>query len=387
MLLPALSDIETLLERLIAFETTFAQGTIAITEFIEAWLDDHGVPHTRIDYETGHKTNLFATIGPDGPGGVVLSGHLDVVPVTGQNWASNPFELVRRNDRLFGRGTCDMKGFAAVVLAMVPWLVRQNLKRPIHLAFSCDEEVGCKGVRPLVRWLQERTAKPEAVIVGEPSLMAVVTGHKGIASFETTVTGHEAHSSLTDRGVNAIMVAADLIGEISRLRADLTAAGDPAGRFDPPFTTIHVGTIQGGTARNIIPRQCQFQWETRVVPGTDPRAILARLDAFAATLVPAMQAISPAAGITTQITNEVAALAPEANGAAEALARHCAGANATEAVSYCAEAGLFQQAGFSTVICGPGSIEQAHKPDEFIAASELARCRSFIERLAARLSL
>lgn len=387
MSLPTLSEIEAMLARLVAFDTTFDQGTGAIAAVIEAHLDRYGVPHQRVDYEAGFKTNLFATIGPDGPGGVVLSGHLDVVPVTGQNWQTNPFELTRRDGLLHGRGTCDMKGFAAVALAMVPWLAQQKLKRPIHLAFSCDEEVGCKGVRPLIAWLKARAPKPAAVIVGEPTLMEVVTGHKGIASFETVVTGHEAHSSLTDRGVNAILVAAEVMAEMIRLRAELTAAGDPTARFDPPYTTLHVGTIQGGTARNIIPRRCQFNWETRVVPGTDPRAILARITDFSETLLPAMHAVSRETGIVTTLTNEVPALAPEPAGAAEALALACAEANATTAVSYCAEAGLFQQAGFSTVICGPGSIEQAHKPDEFIATSELERCRRFIARLADRLSL
>ena len=387
MSLPALSEIEGLLARLVAFDTVFAQGTVAIADFITAYLAGFGIACRRVDYEAGFKTNLMATIGPEGPGGVVLSGHVDVVPVSGQVWATNPFELTRQGERLHGRGACDMKGFVAVMLAMVPWFRAQRLKRPIHLVFSCDEEVGCKGIRPFISWLKDEGPAIDAVIVGEPTLMAVVTGHKGIASFETVVTGLEAHSSLTDRGVNAIMVAGELLGALSRLRSELTREGDPTGLFDPPFTTLSVGTIVGGTARNIIPRQCRFVWETRVVPGTAPHQVLARFNRFAETLLPAMHALSLETGIATTVTNEVAALGPEANGAAEALALHAAAANRTEAVAYCAEAGLYQQAGFSTVICGPGSIEQAHKPDEFIVASELERCRAFMVRLAERLSL
>lgn len=369
-----------MLAKLVSFDTTSRDGNIPLIEFVEAYLNSWGIPHFRVDYQAG-KTNLFATIGPDIAGGIVLSGHTDVVPVDGQKWASNPFELNERDGRLYGRGTCDMKGFIAVALAMVPRFKAANLKTPIHLALSCDEEVGCKGVRPLVARIRDHMKKPRAVIVGEPTSMQVVNAHKGAITFSTEVTGHEAHSSLTDQGVNAIMVAGELLGEINRIRKDLTRRGDPSGRFNPPYSTIHVGVIEGGTAKNIIPRKCSFQWETRLLPLADPTEVPTRFENFAATLEPAMKKISADTGIHNTQTNIVPGLAPEDNSPAEHLALHLANANGTHAVSYCAEAGLFQQIGIPAIICGPGSIEQAHKPDEYIDISEMQKCEAFMQRL------
>ena len=370
-----------MLAELVRFDTTSRDGNIPLIEFVEDYLDSWGIPHFRVDYEAGKKTNLFATIGPDIAGGIVLSGHTDVVPVDGQKWASNPFELSERDNRLYGRGTCDMKGFIAVALSLVPQFKAANLKTPIHLALSCDEEVGCKGVRPLVAHIRDHMKKPKVVIVGEPTSMQVVNAHKAALTFSTEVTGHEAHSSLTDQGVNAIMVAGELLGEISRIREDLTVRGDPSHRFNPPYSTIHVGVIEGGTAKNIVPRRCSFQWETRLLPLADPAEVPARFEKFAASLEPAMKKISGDAGINNQQTNVVPGLAPEDNSPAEHLALHLAGANGTHAVSYCTEAGLFQQIGIPAIICGPGSIEQAHKPDEYIDISEMRKCEKFMERL------
>jgi acetylornithine deacetylase len=372
-----------MLAELVRFDTTSRDGNIPLIEFVEGFLDSWDIPHFRVDYEAGKKTNLFATIGPDIAGGIVLSGHTDVVPVDGQKWASNPFELTERDGKLYGRGTCDMKGFIAMALSLVPQFKAADLKTPIHLALSCDEEVGCKGVRPLVAHIRDHMKRPKAVIVGEPTSMQVVNAHKAALTFSTEVTGHEAHSSLTDQGVNAIMVAGELLGEISRIREDLTARGDPSHRFDPPYSTIHVGVIEGGTAKNIIPRHCSFQWETRLLPLTDPAEVPARFEKFAASLEPAMKKIAGDAGINNQQTNVVPGLAPEANSPAEHLALHLAGANGTHAVSYCTEAGLFQQIGIPAIICGPGSIEQAHKPDEYIDISEMRKCEKFMERLLA----
>ncbi len=370
-----------MLAELVRFDTTSRDGNIPLIEFVEDYLDSWGIPHFRVDYEAGKKTNLFATIGPDIAGGIVLSGHTDVVPVDGQTWASNPFELTERDGRLYGRGTCDMKGFIAVALALVPQFKAANLKTPIHLALSCDEEVGCKGVRPLVAHIRDHMKKPRAVIVGEPTSMQVVNAHKAALTFSTEVTGHEAHSSLTDQGVNAIMVAGELLGEISRIREDLTARGDPSHRFNPPYSTIHVGVIEGGTAKNIVPRRCAFQWETRLLPLDDPAEVPARFEKFAASLEPAMKKIAGDTGINNHQTNVVPGLAPEDNSPAEHLALHLAGANGTHAVSYCTEAGLFQQIGIPAIICGPGSIEQAHKPDEYIDISEMQKCEVFMNRL------
>ncbi len=370
-----------MLAELVRFDTTSRDGNIPLIEFIEGYLDSWDIPHFRVDYEAGKKTNLFATIGPDIAGGIVLSGHTDVVPVDGQKWASNPFELSERDGRLYGRGTCDMKGFIAVALALVPQFKAANLKTPIHLALSCDEEVGCKGVRPLVAHIRDHMKKPRAVIVGEPTSMQVVNAHKAALTFSTEVTGHEAHSSLTDQGVNAIMVAGELLGEISRIREDLTARGDPSHRFNPPYSTIHVGVIEGGTAKNIIPRKCSFQWETRLLPLADPAEVPTRFEKFASSLEPAMRKIAGDTGISNQQTNIVPGLAPEDNSPAEHLALHLAGANGAHAVSYCTEAGLFQQIGIPAIICGPGSIEQAHKPDEYIDIPEMQKCEVFMKRL------
>ena len=376
---------EEMLARLVGFDTTSRDGNIPLIEFVEAYLDGWDVPHFRVDYEAGKKTNLFATIGPDIAGGIVLSGHTDVVPVDGQAWSSDPFTLTARDSRLFGRGTCDMKGFIAVCLSLVPQFMAARLKSPIHLALSCDEEVGCKGVRPLVAHLRDHLARPRAVIVGEPTSMQVVNAHKSAITFSTEVTGHEGHSSLTQQGVNAIMVAGELLAEINRIRTDLIAAGDPTQRFSPPYSTVHVGVIEGGTAKNIIPRRCSFQWETRLLPTADPEAVPLRIAAFAKTLEPAMWDVAPATGIRTDTVNRVPGLAPEQDSPAEHLALHLANANATHAVSYCTEAGLFQQIGLPAVICGPGSIEQAHKPDEYIDVSELRKCEGFMHRLVGQL--
>ena len=302
---------EEMLARLISFDTTSRDGNIPLIEFVEDYLDGWGIPHFRVDYEANRKTNLFATIGPDIAGGIVLSGHTDVVPVDGQPWTSDPFELTHRGERLFGRGTCDMKGFLAVCLAEVPNFLKAGLKSPIHLALSCDEEVGCKGVRPLIAHMRDNLPKPRAVIVGEPTSMKVVNAHKSAVTFSTEVTGHEAHSSLTHHGVNAILVAGELLSEINRIRGELMAKGDPTQRFDPPYSTVHVGVIEGGTAKNIIPRRCAFQWETRLLPTADPDHVPHRFDTFARSLEPAMKAIAPEAGISTEKVNHVPGLAPE----------------------------------------------------------------------------
>ena len=374
-------SIPQMLEKLVRFDTTSRDGNIPLIEFVEAYLDGWGIPHFRVDYEAGRKTNLFATMGPDTAGGIVLSGHTDVVPVDGQDWASNPFELTDRGGRFYGRGACDMKGFLAVALALAPEFKAANLKTPIHLALSCDEEVGCKGVRPLVAHIRDHMKKPKMVIVGEPTSMKVVNAHKSALTFSTEVLGHEAHSSLTDQGVNAIMVAGELLGEINRIREDLRDEGDATGRFNPPYSTIHVGVIEGGTAKNIIPRKCSFQWETRLLPTADPAVVPARFEKFAASLEPAMRKIASGAGIQNRQTNVVPGLAPEMDSPAEHLALHLAGANGAHAVSYCTEAGLFQQIGIPAIIVGPGSIEQAHKPDEYIDKSELRKCEAFMARL------
>jgi acetylornithine deacetylase len=380
--MPEPSATRELLGQLIAFDTTSRNSNEPLIEFVEDYLGALGVPAVRVDYQPG-KTNLWATIGPDIAGGIVLSGHTDVVPVDGQAWTSDPFSAVERAGKIYGRGTADMKGFLAACLALVPEFLGKPLKRPIHLAFSCDEEVGCTGVRPLIeRIVAGDLPRPSAAIIGEPTLMKVVNGHKSTLSFVTEVEGHEAHSSLSHQGVNAIMVAGELISEITAIAGEMRERGDPTGRFDPPYSSVHIGTISGGTARNIVPRCCTFHWETRIIPGQDPDEIPERLDRLAETLLPAMHVVSPTTGITTRRKNIVPPLMPVPGSPAEALALQLTGGNDTGAVSYGTEAGLFQVAGIPAVICGPGSIEQAHKPDEFVAVSELERCEGFLRRLA-----
>ena len=370
-----------MLARLLAFDTTTRHSNLPLIAFVEDYLTAHGVPHLRVDYAEG-KTNLYATFGPDIAGGLVLSGHTDVVPVDGQDWASDPFTLTERDGKFFGRGSADMKGFIAAALALVPRFKSMKLKTPIHLALSCDEEVGCKGVRPLVAHLRDHLKRPRAVFVGEPTMMKVVNGHKSAVTFNTEVKGHEAHSSLTHQGVNAIMVAGEVIAEINTLRRELIAAGDPTGRFDPPYSTIHVGTITGGTAKNIIPRNCNFQWETRLLPTADADFVPKRLEALRLRLEPEMKVVAQDVGISTTSINEVPGLAPEKDSLAEQMALQATGGNASHAVSYCTEAGLFQQIGLPAIICGPGDIAQAHKPDEFVTREQLTLCEAFLCRLA-----
>jgi acetylornithine deacetylase len=381
MALPDPSTVE-LLTRLVAFDTTSRNSNLQLIDFVEEYLDERGIASLRVDYEAGSKTNLYATIGPEKAGGIVLSGHTDVVPVDGQNWKSDPFTVRERDGALYGRGTADMKGFLAVALASVEEFSKVKLKRPIHLAFSCDEEVGCRGVRPLIKHMSAHLPRPQAVIVGEPTLMRVVNAHKSTLSFETEVSGHEAHSASAHQGVNAIMVAGELMHELSQIAQELKQRGDPTLGFDPPYTTVHVGLINGGTAKNIVPKRCGFMWETRLLPADDPDEVPHRLKAFSESLLPAMKQISEDCGIATRLSNVVPALKPEASSPAETLALHLVKENETGAVSYATEAGLFQEAGIPAIICGPGSIEQAHKPDEYVAASELAACEEFMRRLA-----
>ena len=371
-----------LLAKLVSFDTTSRNSNLPLIEFVENYLGGFGIRSLRIDYEDG-KTNLYATIGPDIAGGIVLSGHTDVVPVDGQNWTSDAFEMREQDGLLFGRGTADMKGFIAVALAMVPKFLAADLKKPIHFAFSCDEEVGCTGVRPLIDHIRDQLPLPGAVIVGEPSNMRVIDAHKGSCSFTTTVSGQEAHASCTHLGVNAIMYAGKVLGELGAIANDFMEQGDPSGRFHPPYTSLSTVMIDGGTATNIIPKTCSIKWDTRLLPGQDRHTAPDRLDAFCETLRAEMAEISEIAGIATECTNYVPGLKPQPGSAAETLALHCAGANSVETVPYGTEAGLFQEAGIPAIICGPGSIDQAHKPDEFIAISELDLCEQFMDRLTA----
>ena len=370
-----------MIETLVGFPTVSRDSNLDLISFVRGYLAGHGVEPHVVPNEDGTKANLYATIGPGAEGGVVLSGHTDVVPVEGQPWDTDPFEVVERGGRLYGRGTADMKSFSAVALALVPDMLVHGLKRPIHLALSYDEEVGCLGAPAMIAEIVANVPRPAAVIVGEPTSMKVMTAHKGITVFETVVTGREAHSSQTHRGVSAVTTAARLVSKLDEM-ARAEAANGSALPFEPPFTTIHVGVIEGGTAANIISRRCRFVWDVRHIPEDDPMRHVARFNAWCESeVLPGMRSVAPEADIETRMLNEAPALGPEEDGEAERIARAITGDNAVHAAAYAAEAGQFQQAGLSTVICGPGSIDQAHQPNEYIELDQIDRCERFLRRL------
>jgi acetylornithine deacetylase len=372
-----------LIDRLVGFDTTSAKSNLALIDFVEAYLAGHGVPARRTVDSSGLKANLFATLGPEAAGGVVLSGHTDVVPVDGQPWTSDPFAVAERDGRLYGRGTADMKSFLAVALALVPEALAAGLALPIHLALSYDEEVGCLGVGRLIADVKAALPPPRIVVIGEPTDMKLVNAHKGVSGFKTRVTGREAHSSQPQRAGNAVMAAADLIAFIGRL-AEETAAGRRDERFEPPHTTFNVGTVAGGSALNIVPRHANFEWEFRLVPGDDGDAILERFQRFAEDeVLPRLRQNAPEADVVTETLSRAPPLTPESDSPAEALVRLLTGANRAGTVAYGTEGGLFQEAGFSTVVCGPGSIDQAHRPDEFIELAQVDACEAFLRRLIA----
>lgn len=371
-----------MLSRLVSFDTTSRGSNLELISFVEDYARSFGLMPRRIPNPEGTKSNLLISIGPQEPGGIVLSGHTDVVPVDGQPWDTDPFNMIERDGKYFGRGTSDMKAFSAVILSLLPELTRHPLKTPVHIALSYDEEVGCLGVRPMIADIVKSVPMPRLAIIGEPTDMKVVNAHKGIRSFRTTVTGREAHSSQTDKGVNAVMVAAELIMHIAKLAEDMRRRGDPTGRFDPPYTTVQSSTIEGGTALNILARHCLFQWEFRYLPGTSQDEILDAFNAYANNeVLPRLKAIAPEADIVTKPRAHVPALVATDGCPAEALAKQLTGRNHAEAVAYGTEAGLFQEAGIPSVVCGPGNIQQAHKPNEFIEISQVAACEQFIRKL------
>jgi acetylornithine deacetylase len=371
-----------ILDVLVGFDTTSRLSNLALVEWVEAYLAEHGVASRRVPNAEGTKSNLIATIGPAIPGGVVLSGHTDVVPVDGQPWSTDPFRLTPLDGRLYGRGTCDMKGFLALALAAVPDLAAARPKHPVHLAFSYDEEVGCIGAPDMIRVIRSELPAPALVVVGEPTNMEAVSGHKGIATFKVTVTGREAHSSQTQLGVSAVMAAVRLMHALSELAERLAREADPDSPFIPPGATLTIGQVNGGTAVNILARECVFLFDLRCPPGMDAAAVLSGFFAEAAALDAELKARAPEAGVRVEARSDTPPLAPEPHGVAETFARRLAGDNGpTRAVSFAAEAGQFQQAGFSTVICGPGSIDQAHQPNEYVEVSQIERGAGFMRRL------
>ncbi len=372
-----------LTKTLIGFDTTSRGSNLALIDHVQEMLEAAGARCRRTFDASGIKANLFATFGPEAPGGYVLSGHTDVVPVDGQDWSSDPFAAEVRGDKLFGRGACDMKGFIGVALALVPQIARAKLTRPIHFALSYDEEVGCAGVRGLLDDLKAADIKPALAIVGEPTLMQVVGAHKAGAVLHTHCHGREGHSSAPEKGANAVMMAGEFVTLLDEVWNDLRADADH--RFDPPHTTVQANMISGGSAVNILGRDALVTWEYRALPDRDASKVVETVRARAAAeVLPKYRARAAEAAIETTLHAAYPGLVMDEGSPAVALAREITGANRVEAVAYGTEAGHFQRAGIPAVICGPGSIEQAHKADEFVALSELTACEAFLRKVIAR---
>jgi len=365
-----------ILDRLVAFPTVSRESNLALVDWVEDYLAAHGVRATRVYNDEGTKAALYANIGPEVEGGVVLSGHTDVVPVDGQTWETDPFCVVEKNGRLYGRGTCDMKGFDAIALAAVPKALKAGVKRPLQIALSYDEEVGCLGAPRMIAEMAAHLPKAAAAIIGEPSQMKVVNGHKGGIGIATHLRGHEVHSSLMQ-----------LIDWANRMNA-ANMAGEPGpidALFEPPWTTCHVGTIAGGTADNITAKDCHFVMAFRCIPSESVESWQARYLEALAEVEAMMRAVHPEARIDTTVRFQVPGLQPERDGFAEALARRITGDNAPHAVSYATEAGQFQEAGYSAVIIGPGNIAQAHQPNEWLSVAEFEAGIAFVDRIIAHL--
>ncbi len=373
------------IERLIAFDTTSRNSNLEMIGWIAGYLEGWGVECSLSHDDDGRKANLFASMGPGGDGGIVLSGHTDVVPVDGQSWDTDPFEAIEKDGRLYGRGASDMKSFIAVSLALAPEFLARGLKRPLHLAWSYDEEVGCLGVHRLIADVKARGVRPEAAIVGEPTSMEVVDAHKGVSGFRTSFRGVPAHSSATHIGVSATHAAGRFIAFLDDLFEEHRRRARPDLGFVPPYTTIQVGVVEGGSASNIIAQDCMVDWHFRAMPTDDPAGIEARVHAFLDDLGETMRARHPDCDIATERRASVPPLRPDSASPATALALALTGANDTARASFATEAGVFQESGFPAAVCGPGDIAQAHQPNEFIDLEQVEACAAFLRRLMDRI--
>ncbi|HDT3050544.1 TPA: acetylornithine deacetylase [Klebsiella pneumoniae subsp. ozaenae] len=378
----------TLLERLVEFDTTSRESNLELIDFVWRYLTDLGISCELIHNAGRSKANLYARLGPAGSGGVLLSGHSDVVPVDGQNWSVPPFALSERDGKLYGRGTADMKGFIACMLAAVPHFLAQPLAQPLHLAISYDEEVGCLGVRTLLDVLASRPEKPDLCLIGEPTELQPVLGHKGKLAVRCEVQGAACHSAYAPQGVNAIQYAAKLIHRLTTIGEVLAAPERQDARFDPPFTTVQIGLIQGGRALNIVPAECTFDFEVRTLPQDDAQQVAEELEHYAQReLLPQMRAVNSDTEIRFYPLSSYPGLYTAAQSAAAQLLAHLTGSEAFSTVAFGTEGGLFHQAGIPSVICGPGSMAQGHKPDEFITIEQLDACDAMLRRLAGWMSL
>ena len=382
-----LARTQEILGELISFPTVSADSNLELIAYAADLLSEAGAALSISRDETGAKANLFATLGPHVDGGIVLSGHTDVVPVDDQEWTGDPFVMDERGGLLYGRGTCDMKGFIAACLAMAPAYAKLDLKRPVHFAFTYDEETGCFGARALMAEIAKADFRPSVAIIGEPTSMRVIEGHKGCYEYTTEFIGREGHGSQPDLGVNAVEYAVRYIGKLLDIGEHLKGRAPPQSRFDPPWTTIQVGRIAGGAARNVIAGRCEVEWEMRPVQDTDVSFVKSDIEAYVdGVLKPAMKAVSPGADVITHTIGEVEGLQVASESEARDIVFELTGADEADVVAFGTEAGLFQAAGMSAVICGPGSIEQAHKPDEYIALDQLQACLDMLERLKSKIS-
>jgi acetylornithine deacetylase len=375
-----------ILQTLIGFDTTSRNSNLALIAWVEEFLAARGLAFTRVANAERDKANLYALIGPSVEGGVILSGHTDVVPVDGQAWDTAPFELTARGDRLYGRGTADMKSFLALVLGHIDAALQAKLKRPIILAFSYDEEIGCLGAPSMIADLAKHIPAPSAAIVGEPTMMKVLSGHKGVTSFIVDVEGLEAHSSAINQGISAIMAGLPLMNLIDQMGKEAAAKADPHSLFDPPHATMTIGVVEGGTAVNILARHLRFVWDLRCPPEDDPELYVRRFQALAEEIDHKIKMRAPEGGVTVTRRSNTTACAVVRDSTAETLARRLTGDNSVGVASYGAEAGLFQKAGFPVVLCGPGDIAQAHQPNEWIARDQIELGARFMERLIADLT-
>lgn len=372
-----------MMEKLISFPSVSNVSNLPIIDFIEEYLNSHGIECHRVYNETGDKANLYANVGPAVDGGVILSGHTDVVPVVGQDWDTDPFSVVEKDGKLFGRGTCDMKGFDAIALTAVPKALKRGIKRPIQIAMSYDEEVGCIGAPFMAAEMAKLMPRAAAAIIGEPSMMKAVSGHKGGLGIKTHVRGFEVHSSLQHIGVSAIHESAKLIEWANQMNIENAARdrSEATSMFVPPWTTVHVGTIQGGTANNITAKDCHFIMGFRCIPSESAMDWRNTYEKKVREIEAGMKAIHPDAFISLEYSYNVPGLKPEVNGTAEGWVRKLTGDNAQHVVSYGTEAGQFQEEGYSSIICGPGDIDQAHKANEFITIEQFKAGEAFIDRL------
>ena len=381
-----LGDVVALLERLVAFDTESHRSNLSLVEAVAAHCRAEGVPFSVVPNSDGTKAAIMATVGPMVDGGLVLSGHTDVVPVAGQAWLGDPYKLRQDGSRLHGRGACDMKGFDALALAMIPEIKAANLPVPVHILLSYDEEVTCLGAVDMITRFGTEFPRPHSVIVGEPTMLQVADAHKSVCTYETRVIGRAAHSAKPACGADAIAAACEIVCELTRLGRHFEQEGDTTGRFDPAHSTIHAGLIRGGNARNILAASCDLSWEFRGLPGLSLDTARRHLERFVATTaLPKLNRYGVWGSISTAVEIEVPGLEEETGSPAELLCLRAAQLDRTIAVPYATEAGRFQAAGLPTVVCGPGNIDQAHQPDEYIEVDQLGSGLEFMRRLIASL--